>query len=88
MRARELAKLTEALDGAKIAICRISMDNSREQWLSAIEGDPDVWIQLNGEACDLAIESLPISYLLSPQGKIVIRAESIDQLAKVLNERF
>ena len=88
VRARELAKLTEALDDAKIAICRISMDNSREQWLSAIEVDPDVWIQLNGEVCDLAIESLPISYLLSPQGKIVMHAESIDQLAKVLNERF
>lgn len=88
VRACELTKLTESFDGTKIAICRISMDNSREQWLSAIEGDPESWIQLNGGACGLAIESLPISYLISPQGKIVLRTESIDLLEEALKERF
>ena len=87
-RARELAQLTSTIEGAKLAVCRISMDNSREQWLSAIEGAPSEWIQLNGEVCGLAIESLPVSYLISPQGKIVARTESIAELAQALNERF
>ena len=87
-RVRELAQLTSTIEGAKLAVCRISMDNSREQWLSAIEGAPSEWIQLNGEVCDLAIESLPVSYLISPQGKIVARTESIAELTQALNERF
>ena len=87
-RARKLAKLTESLDGTKIAICRISMDNSREQWLSAIEGEPSWWTQLNGMVCDLAIESLPVSYMINPHGKIVMRAESIEELEQGINELF
>lgn len=88
VRARELAAMTDRFGDADLKICRISMDNSCEQWLSAIESDPSEWIQLNGEVCDLAIESLPMSYLLSPQGKIVARAESIDELSQALNELF
>lgn len=87
-RARELAAVTSQFEGAELTVCRISMDNSREQWLSAIEDDPTAWIQLNGEVCDLAIESLPMSYLLSPQGKIVARSESIDELSQALKELF
>ena len=87
-RSRELARLTDALNGAKIAICRISMDNSREQWLSAINGEPEEWIQLNRVICDLAIESLPVSYIVTPHGKIVMRTESIEELAQGINELF
>ena len=87
-RARKLAKLTESLDGTKIAICRISMDNSREQWLSAIEGEPSWWTQFNGMVYDLAIESLPVSYMINPHGKIVMRAESIEELEQGINELF
>lgn len=88
VRARELAAMTDRFGDADLKICRISMDNSREQWLSAIESDPTEWIQLNGEVCELAIESLPVSYLLSPQGKIVVCAESVDGLSKALEELF
>ncbi|MBQ1989765.1 MAG: hypothetical protein II231_01395 [Rikenellaceae bacterium] len=88
VRARELAAMTDRFGDADLTICRISMDNSREQWLSAIEGDPTAWIQLNSEVCELAIESLPVSYLLSPQGKIVVCAESVDRLSKALEELF
>lgn len=87
-RARELAAVTSQFEGTKLTVCRISMDNSREQWLSSIEGDSAEWIQLNGEVCELAIESLPTSYLLSPQGKIVARTESIDELSQALKELF
>ncbi len=88
VRARELAAVTNQFEGAKLRVCRISMDNSREQWLTSIEGDSAEWIQLNGEISELAIESLPVSYLLSPQGKIVARAKSIDELSQVLKELF
>lgn len=88
VRARELAAVTNQFEGAKLRVCRISMDNSREQWLTSIEGDSAEWIQLNGEISELAIELLPVSYLLSPQGKIVARAKSIDELSQVLKELF
>ncbi len=88
VRARELAAVTGRFEGAELTICRISMDNSREQWLSSIEGDPTAWIQLTGELCGLAIESLPVSYLLSPQGKIVLCTESVDELSQALEELF
>ena len=88
VRADKLRTLTDQFDESELAICRISMDNSREQWQSAIEGDPTEWIQLRGESCGLAIESLPISYLLSPKGVIVARAESIDELGQTLEELF
>ena len=87
-RVRELAAMVDRFGNADLTICRISMDNSREQWLSAIEGDPTEWIQLNGAVCGLAIESLPVSYLLSPQGKIVLRTESVDELSQALEELF
>lgn len=88
VRADKLRTLTAQFDESELSICRISMDNSREQWQSAIEGDPTEWIQLRGESCGLAIESLPISYLLSPKGRIVARAESIDELRQALEELF
>lgn len=87
-RVDKLKALTAQFEASELAICRISMDNSCEQWQSAIEGDPMEWIQLRGESCGLAIESLPISYLLSPKGKIVARAETIDELVSALNELF
>lgn len=87
-RVDKLEALTAQFEASELAICRISMDNSCEQWQSAIEGDPIEWIQLRGESCGLAIESLPISYLLSPKGKIVARAETIDELVSALNELF
>lgn len=88
VRADKLRTLTAQFDESGLSVCRISMDNSREQWQSAIEGDPTEWIQLRGESCGLAIESLPISYLLSPKGRIVARAESIDELRQALEELF
>lgn len=88
VRARDLAKLTDSIESAKLAVCRISMDNSCEQWLVAIEGDPTAWIQLNGEVCELSIESLPVSYLISPQGKIVARTTSTNELAQALKEQL
>ncbi len=87
-RVDKLKALTAQFEASELAICRISMDNSCEQWQSAIEGDSMEWIQLRGESCGLAIESLPISYLLSPKGKIVARAETIDELVSALNELF
>lgn len=88
VRADKLKALTTQFEASELAICRISMDNSREQWQSAIEGDPMEWIQLRGESCGLAIESLPISYLISPKGVIVARTESIDELGQTLKELF
>lgn len=88
VRADKLRTLTDQFEASELTICRISMDNSCEQWQSTIEGDPMEWIQLRGESCELAIESLPISYLVSPKGVIVACAESIDELKQALEELF
>lgn len=86
--ARLLAELSARFGASGLSVCRISMDNSREQWQSSIEGEPTVWIQLFGVDCGLAIESLPMSYVISPDRKIAVRATSMAELAEGVAELF
>lgn len=94
-RTRNLGEITAPYEGAKLSICRISMDNSPAQQRLASQDDPSTWLQLSGiEGCGaeiaekLSIESLPTSYLLSPDGRIVAQATSIEELESALKELF
>lgn len=94
-RTRNLGEITAPYEGAKLSICRISMDNSPAQQRLASQDDPSTWLQLSGiEGCGaeiaekLSIESLPTSYLLSPDGRIVAQATSIEELKSALKELF
>lgn len=89
-RASRLSEITNGY-ADQMSVCRISMDNSREQWQIAIEESDGAWLQLFGADCHtegFAIESLPVSYLLSPKGEIVVRTTSVEELAESLEELF
>lgn len=89
-RASRLSEITSRY-AEQMSVCRISMDNSREQWQIAIGQSDEGWLQLFGADCPtegFAIESLPVSYLLSPKGVVEVRTTSIEELAESLGELF
>ena len=94
-RAHNLAEITAPYEGTKLSICRVSMDNSPTQQRIASQDESSSWLQLSGiEGCGaeivekLSIESLPTSYLLAPDGRIVARTATIEELTSVLEELF
>lgn len=87
-RSRQIAELSTKYGVSELSVCRISMDNSHEQWQKAIEDDPIDWIQLRSEDCGLAIELLPTSYVVSPDRKIVLRVSSVAELTEGVAELF
>lgn len=90
-RARQLDAATRSYADDGVAVCRISMDNSREQWQQACQEEPSEWLQLFGAEVDiepLSIESLPMSYVISGQGRVVVRSSSVDDVAEALAELF
>ena len=94
-RTHNLAEIIAPYEGTKLSICRVSMDNSPTQQRIASQDESSSWLQLSGiEGCGteivekLSIESLPTSYLLSPDGRIVARTATIEELTSVLEELF
>ncbi len=94
-RSRNLAETTAPYEGTKLSICRISMDNSPTQQRIASQDEPTSWLQLSGIegsgatiVAKLSIESLPTTYLISPEGRIVAHTTSIAELGELLNELF
>jgi peroxiredoxin len=76
-------------------ILGVSLDDSREAWMNAIEADGLVWHQVSdvrgwgNEAAQLyGIASIPSSLLLDPEGRIIaknLRGEELhDKLAELL----
>ncbi|TAN15517.1 MAG: AhpC/TSA family protein [Chitinophagaceae bacterium] len=73
----------------------VSLDNSREGWLTAIRQDDLPWTQVsdlqgwsNAAALLYHVYSIPANFLIGPQGKIIAKnlrgPELEDELAKVL----
>jgi peroxiredoxin len=74
-------------------IAGLSMDSSKENWLTAVEQDKLPWLQLNdpkstnGEAAETyGVKSLPSNFLIGPTGKIVARNLRGDALEIRLKE--
>ena len=74
-------------------ILGVSMDQTREAWLAAVEKDGLTWPQVSdlkywrNEVAQLyAVRSIPQNYLLDPEGKIVAKNLRGDALAKKLEE--
>ena len=71
-----------------IEVIGISCDQDKEQWLKAIKEDQPTWIQLridkviNGSdtADDYKVEFIPTLYLISPEGDILEKNPSMEEI--------
>jgi len=85
--------IAKNLNMAKVGFISISLDNKRDWWTKAIEGDKMNWTQYadlkgdesaNAEAW--AITRIPTYYVLNGKWQIVARDVSYDKLEYVVNE--
>ena len=73
----------------------VSLDRTREAWVKAIENDNLTWTQVSdlkyfqSEAAELYnIQSIPATYLLDKEGKIIAKNLRGPSLEKKLEEIF
>lgn len=89
----ELTKTYQKFKSDKFTILGVSMDNSKEQWLKAIEADGLNWVQvsdLKGPSNSVGklynVTSIPQNFLIDPNGIIVGRNLHGASLDKKLSE--
>lgn len=77
----------------KIKLVSIAMDDDRQAWQAVVKKNNMQWINLidekmwTGTAVNtLLFDSIPINFLVSPQGKIIKKAIKPDSLAIVLSQ--
>jgi len=87
-----LVKAYQQFKGKPFEIIGISLDEKKEPWLKAIQKDNLPWVHLstlesreNEVARYYGITSIPSSFLLDPEGKIIARDLRGDELEKVLS---
>ncbi len=79
-----------------IQFVQISLDNSKEQWLKAIDADHiGEWVHASNLKywdCEVAklygVQAIPANFLIDPQGKIIAQNLRSDQLITTLAEIF
>ena len=71
----------------------VSLDRNKENWLKAIENDQLTWSHVsdlkywsNEVAQQYGINSIPASFLLDPNGKIIARDLRGEELVEKLKE--
>jgi peroxiredoxin len=76
-------------------IIGVSLDqpNAKDKWIKAIHDDQLTWTQVsdlqfwkNAVAVEYGIQAIPQNYLLDPEGKIIAKNLSGDDLDKKLEE--
>ncbi|KQM76235.1 hypothetical protein ASE74_19470 [Pedobacter sp. Leaf216] len=90
-----LVKAFEKFGPHGFTIVGLSMDSSKESWLTAVKTDNLSWIQLNdpkstsGKTAGIyGVKSLPANFLLNPAGKIIARNLRGEALEKKLSSIF
>ena len=88
IKAKELKKHYPRLKGLGVEVVGISCDENKNQWVKAIEEDQPLWTQLlidkkiNGTdtADDYKVEFIPTLYLISPEGEILEKNPSVEEI--------
>ena len=91
---RELFKYYPELKAAGLEIISVSLDDDRALWIKAVEADKITWTQLidpkGFKASELRksykFDSLPTVYLIDPQGNIVAKKPTLEQLREILTD--
>ncbi|QNL51929.1 hypothetical protein H8S90_10305 [Olivibacter sp. SDN3] len=72
----------------------VSLDSERESWVNAIKKDKLTWFNVsdlrgwdNPVRYDYYISSIPASYLIDPEGKIIAKNIPADELTNTI-ERY
>jgi peroxiredoxin len=90
-----MRKIYEKFKGDKFEMYSISIDQSKEAWLKAVKEENNPWLQaLDTKSIaksGFAITGVPTTYLIDPNGKIIMKQVGIDPdsegpLEKKLNE--
>ena len=89
---RELFKYYPELKAAGLEVISISLDDERADWIKAVETDKITWTQLidpkGFKASELRksykFDSLPTVYLIDPQGNIVMKKPTLEQMREIL----
>ena len=90
---RELFKYYPELKAAGLEVISVSLDDDRASWIKAVEADKITWPQLidpkGFKASELRksykFDSLPTVYLIDPQGNIVMKKPTLEQMREILN---
>lgn len=76
-------------------ILGVSLDNSRDAWITAIGKDNLLWPQVSdlggwesGIAAQYGVRSIPANFLIDPQGKVIAKNLRGEELKQKLNEIF
>lgn len=89
-----VVKLYQKYNGKGFDIIGVSLDQSREDWIQAIKDDQLSWVHVsdlqerNAAALLYSVNSIPQTYLLDKEGKIIAKGLRSEQLAEKLNELF
>jgi thiol-disulfide isomerase/thioredoxin len=90
-----VVKLYQKYNAKGFEIIGVSLDKTKEEWVQAIKDDQLSWIHVsdlqfwqNTAARLYSVNSIPQTYLLDKEGKIIAKGLRSEQLAEKLNELF
>lgn len=90
-----LVKAYEKYNGKGFQIFSVSLDESKDKWLKAVNDDHYNWTQVgdmkgwnNTAARQFGVQGIPFNMLLDPNGVIIARNLRGDELVKKLEEIF
>lgn len=90
-----VVKLYQQFHSKGFEIIGVSLDKTQEDWVKAIKDDQLSWIHVsdlqfwqNSAARLYAVNSIPQTYLLDKEGKIIAKGLRSEQLAAKLSELF
>lgn len=90
----ELVRLYNNYKSRGFEIYAVSLDQNKEQWMSAIKKDNLPWInvsdlQENNKAAKLyGVSSIPDNFLIDQEGKVIARKLPVKELREKLEELF
>ena len=89
----ELKRIYNDFKTKNFEIVGISIDKNKEQWLKSIKSNSLDWVNLNeNQSLDgkitskLNIQKIPTNFLINPNGKIISKNISLQELEKFLKE--
>ena len=93
MQNHELKKIYRKYKSEGLEIVAVSRDTEKQEWLRAIEKDNLEWLQLSSLKgwegpvfTNYGIRKTPSNYLINPEGKVVARNLSGDELEEKIQE--
>lgn len=89
-----LVRVYDEFRGEGFEVVGVSVDKNRKSWLKAIDDDGLEWINLSNcagwdnESKSYGVKSIPQNFLLDPDGKIIGKNLSEEQLTEALAEVY